>query len=180
MQDYFNNLSNCASGDSACFNALSVDAILDAQYDLVSDASSLDESTGIAQPIRPVKDGSLITSPLDSTSAFPGVSKTVMLTTVLNEAGPSIYGGFKTSLASDSLAYITQLSLGSDRTSTVMGSPYYDIAASDAREPLQVLGTDYMWKCSTWSFARNWVQNGGKAYGEHDDIFHRHQLTWLN
>jgi hypothetical protein len=166
MQEYFNDAIHCTSTDSACLNALSLDTILDAQSDLVSDATSLDESTGASQPIRPVQDGSLITSPLDSTASFPSVSKTVMLTTVLNEAGPTIYGGFTTSLSSDLFAYVAQLSLGDDRTGKVMASSYYDTAAEDARAPLQVLGTDYMWKCSTWTFARNWVQNGGKAYGE--------------
>jgi hypothetical protein len=34
----------------------------------------------------------------------------------------------------------------------------------DARVQLQELGTDYLWRCSAWTFARNWVQNGGTAY----------------
>ncbi|EEB93648.1 hypothetical protein MPER_07663 [Moniliophthora perniciosa FA553] len=34
----------------------------------------------------------------------------------------------------------------------------------DARVQLEKVGTDQMWKCAGWTFARNWVQHGGKAF----------------
>jgi hypothetical protein len=53
---------------------------------------------------------------------------------------------------------------------TIVNSNYYPAPAAvgggsvDGRVQLQQLGTDYLWKCSGWSFARSWVQHGGSAY----------------
>ena len=75
------------------------------------------------------------------------------------------------------ILYPTQLSCPSVRLHfSVLNVPYYIITSSpfysfppsnsvvDARIQLQELGTDYLWRCSAWTFARNWVQNGGTAY----------------
>jgi hypothetical protein len=59
---------------------------------------------------------------------------------------------------------------GATRATTILGSSLYKLPAPsdamvfDGRDGLQRLGTDYMWKCSSWSFARNWVQHGGRAF----------------
>ncbi|KAJ7614773.1 hypothetical protein FB45DRAFT_873647 [Roridomyces roridus] len=46
-----------------------------------------------------------------------------------------------------------------------MASPFYPVDPNgDSRVPLQVLGTDYIWRCPTWTFVRNWVAKGGTAH----------------
>ena len=149
---------------------MSVNAILDAQKTLVNDATSIDPSTGSFEPIRPVRDGSFITSPLDSTGPFPSVNKPILVSTVLNEAGAVIFGQFPQPLGSSFLSPVCEASLGPTRTSTVLGSGRYPgvrYAADgtiDARYQLETIGTDYMWRCSSWTFSRAWVQNGGVAF----------------
>jgi len=131
---------------------------------------NIDASAGPAQPIRPVHDGSFITSPLDSTAPFPSVNKPVLISTVLDEAGPTIYGAaFPNPLPEDSFDPVVRATLGDLRTNTVLASPYYPPIPAfngsvDARIQLEEIGTDYIWRCSSWTFARNWVQHGGNAY----------------
>lgn len=147
-----------------------MDAILNAQSTLFTNAASLDPAAGTAEPIRPVLDGNFITSPLDSTGSFPSVSKPLIISTVQNEAGPTIYGpgGFPSALPVDEFEPISAAVLGPDRANIIASSPFYEPTPaqgiSDARVLLQTLGTDYIWKCSTSTFARNWVQHGGVAY----------------
>ncbi|KAG6838196.1 hypothetical protein C0991_000501, partial [Blastosporella zonata] len=93
-----------------------------------------------------------------------------MVTTVLNEAGLAIYGSFPDPLPSSAFDPACQATFGANRTAVVVDSPYYPPAPSidgsdpDARIQLQSVGTDYLWKCSGWTLARNWVQNGGQVY----------------
>ncbi|KAJ7197881.1 alpha/beta-hydrolase [Mycena rebaudengoi] len=165
LQSHFNDLVHCSAQDKACQAALSVDAILDAQVTLTSDAPSIDESTGIGEPIRPVRDGALITNPLDLTAAFPSVQKPLLLTNVKNEAAPTIYGWLEQPTDSSFFAPFCQASLGADRTALVAASPFYNIAGmADTRVALETLGTDYIFRCPTWSFSRSWVSRGGKAF----------------
>lgn len=130
---------------------------------------SLDPSTGVAQPIRPVHDGTLITHTMDSTSPFPKTSKPLLLSTVNNEAGLSIYGSFDSPVNSSLYDQVVEGTFGDPRAEAVMKASYYKVpvladGTSDARGTLETMGTDYMWKCSTWSFAKSWVANGGSAY----------------
>jgi carboxylesterase type B len=171
MQSYFNSQLSCAASNTACLNALSLDSILDAQTNLFNDAPGIgDGSAGAAEPIRPVRDGSLITSPLDSTAAFPSQSKNILISTVLNEAGLTIYGMFNTTLPEDEFEPVVAGTFDSTRTSKIVDSPNYSVPpgiaadTADARTQLETLGTDYIWKCSSWTFARNWVSAGGKAF----------------
>jgi len=58
---------------------------------------------------------------------------------------------------------------GDPRTGVLLESKFYTIpvttnGTTDARVQLERMGTDYLWKCSTWSFARSWVASGGTAY----------------
>ncbi|KAG5637762.1 hypothetical protein H0H81_003329 [Sphagnurus paluster] len=170
LQNNFNGLINCGSTAKSCWNALSLSAILDAQDTLFGDAVDIDPSTGYAQPIRPVRDGVFITSPLDSTAAFPSVNKPIMITSVRDEAGPAIYQQFPDPIPGEWFAPVCEATFGTPRTNTILSSPYYPPVTSsltgqvDARIQLESVGTDYLWKCSGWTFARNWVQNGGSAY----------------
>ncbi|KAG7448210.1 alpha/beta-hydrolase [Guyanagaster necrorhizus] len=166
MQSYFNGLISCGASDTTCWDALSLDDILNAQSTLFSDAASLDASTGTAEPIRPVRDGTLITSPLDSTAAFPSVSKPILITSVLNEAGLTIYGSFTVELAAVYFEAVADEFLGDERAEVIANSTFYTATDEDddTRIRLERLGTDWMWKCAIWTFARNWVSNGGAAY----------------
>ncbi|KAF8735714.1 hypothetical protein AX14_001579 [Amanita brunnescens Koide BX004] len=169
LQSNYNSLIKCTSSDKACWDSLSLDAILNAQTLLFYSAVTIDPSTGSGEPMRPVKDGVLITSPLDSTAPFPSVSKPLMISTVLNDAGPAIYVGYPYSLNESDFRPICNASLGPARTSGIIDSSFYQPVvlldrAVDARDQLQPLATDQMWKCASWTFARNWVRNGGRAY----------------
>ncbi|KAJ7051502.1 alpha beta-hydrolase [Mycena amicta] len=142
LQTAFNSLLPCDSTNTTCLDSLSTDDILSAYNSLKSSALSIDPSTGLGEPIRPVLDGTLVTTPLDSTQPFPqGPKKPLLITT------PTV-----------------DMFLGDDRAETVVDSPFYPIDPNgdeDARVPLQVLGTDYIWRCSAWTFAREWIANGG-------------------
>ncbi len=143
--------------------------ILEAQNSLFHLAYTVDPSTGTGEPMRPVKDGVLITSPLDSTAPFPPVSKPLMISTILNDAGPAIYGLFTSPLSESGLQAFCKASLGPVRTSKIINSAFYRPmillnGSVDARGQLELLATDELWKCASWTFARNWVQNGGTAH----------------
>jgi hypothetical protein len=150
-------------------NALSLGTILNAQDDLANNAFNLDPAAGLSEPIRPVLDGSFLTSPLDSTAPFPTVNKPLLVTSVLNEAGPAIYGGNPDLLPENAFGSACNFTFGPNRTAVIVAAPFYTVAPAldgtvDARVQLQTLGTDYLWRCSGWTFSRNWVQHGGTAY----------------
>ncbi|TFK42464.1 Alpha/Beta hydrolase protein [Crucibulum laeve] len=170
LQGSFNGLVSCGATDATCRNALSLDTIIDAQMNVFGNAVSIAPAAGSNQPIRPVTDESFITSPLDSTAAFPAVSKPLLLTTVKNEATFAIYGNFESPLPEDAFYPVCDATFGSDRAEVVVSAPFYVPVPSavdgsvDARVQLEAVGTDYLWKCSGWTFARNWVQNGGTVF----------------
>ncbi|KAF9482817.1 alpha/beta-hydrolase [Pholiota conissans] len=168
LLNYFTQSLGCGT-DAACLNALSLDTIISAQEDLSGAAYGLDPAAGLSEPIRPVLDGTFLTSPLDSTAPFPAVSKHLLVTTVLNEAGPAIYGGNRDPLPEEAFPQACEFTFGEDRTEVIVNSPFYPAVPSldgsvDSRVQLQILGTDYLWRCSSWTFSRNWVQHGGIAY----------------
>lgn len=169
LQSSFNSELNCTATDTTCLNALSLDAIINTQMDLYYNAYyDIDPSVTQAEPIRVVHDGTFITSTLDSSSPFPHVTKPLLISTVLNEAGASIYGTFNESLPEAEFDYVVNATFGSPRTQQVTSSALYaspaDASGADARAQLQTLGTDYIWKCSSWTMARSWAANGGSAY----------------
>ena len=160
---------NCTATDVSCRNSLSIDSILSAQSTLFQTAVTFEPSAGPSEPIRPVRDGSLITSPLDSTAPFPTVTKPLLLSTVLDEAAFAIYGQFPDTLPADFFSPICNATFGQPRCNTIIDSKFYTArplggGQIDTRTQLQVLGTDYLWRCSSWTFARNWVAHGGSAY----------------
>ncbi|KAI0685484.1 Alpha/Beta hydrolase protein [Cytidiella melzeri] len=167
LQNYFNGLFSCASSDTACWNSQSIDDILSAQDNLVNAASTLDLSTGVGEPIRLVRDGSLITTPLDSTAPFPSVSKPILVTNVKDEAGVSIYGNVP-AITADIYAEVVVGTFGTNETAKILANPNYAALSSpddvDQRPVLEQLGTDQIWRCPGWTFARNWVGHGGNAF----------------
>lgn len=171
MQSAFNNEIHCGGTDAACLKGLSISTVLAAQgkiFDIA--ASQIDPSTTQSEPIRVVRDGTFITSPLDLTAAFPHVTKPILITNVQNEAGFPIYNAFPSTIPEDLLQTVVNATFGTPRTGQILSSAHYRPPSStaagtgDARVQLQQMGTDYIWRCSGWTFGRNWVGNGGKAF----------------
>ncbi|KAI8989742.1 alpha/beta-hydrolase [Trametes punicea] len=172
LLDIFMENVNCTAGDTSCINALSLDDVMSSQGVILDMAenSELNPATGASEPIRPVRDNVLITTTLDSTSPFPKVSKPIIVSTVRNEAGLTIYGGFPESVDDSLYEELVEVTFGNPRTNRILdtavyaASPSVDGVEADQRPQLEVLGTDQVWRCASWQFARNWVANGGKAY----------------
>jgi len=171
MQSAFNSDINCKGTDKLCLNHLSLDTILAAQDNIYNNAASqIDPSAGTGEPIRVVRDGKLITSPLDSTAPFPRTSKPLLISNVLDEAAASIYSIFPDALPEDQFEGCINASFGSPRTQEIVSSPFYslpagaDRATADGRVQLQQLATDYLWKCAAWTFGRNWASNGAQVF----------------
>lgn len=150
LQNTFNDLVSCAADDTACQTALTLDEILDAQVTLENEANDLDPAAGMGEPLRPVRDGQLITTPLDSTAPFPAVSKPLLLTNVKNEGGPTVYQLLfpgPDPLPASWFEPVCDLSLGPNRTQIVEDSGFYPVDPDgDTRVPLEILTTDYIWK----------------------------------
>lgn len=135
-------------------------------------AANIDASLGSFEPMRCVTDGTLVTSPLDATASFPGQSKSIIVSTVVDEAGPVIYSQYTSTVAESNWSSIVESSLGPSRAATIVNSSFYsalpsyanNASAYDAREQLQLLGTDQVWRCPSWTFARLWAASGGTAY----------------
>ncbi|KAL5532815.1 hypothetical protein ACEPAF_4589 [Sanghuangporus sanghuang] len=172
LNDYFVSQLGCSATDTACLSSLSTDEVLSASNSVFGAGASLDAAAGAFEPMRPVKDGSLITNALDLTESFPSQSKPIIVTTVRNEAGPSIYGTYTDAVAESQWDDFATDLLGSSRSSVVVNSSFYVVPAEyaasnstiDARIQFEKLGTDFMFRCPSWSFARLWAGAGGRAY----------------
>ena len=134
--------------------------------DTFSTAATLDPAAGQNEPLRPVLDGSFITAPLDSSGAFPAQNKRLLITTVAQDAGFTIFTMFPQPLPEAAMRPILSATFGDSRTDLILANTLYTPTdgTSDIRPQLQAIGTDYLWRCSSWSFARSWVQNGGTAF----------------
>lgn len=171
LLDKFKEKVGCSS--ASCQAGLSLSSILAAQDYVYSNAALNDNfapAAGNAQPIRPVIDGTFITTPLDTTAPFPATNKPVLVTTVQHEAASMIYGNFP-ALPEEAFPPICAMTFGNERTEIVVAAPFYQPSPGsiidgqiDARAQLQVVGTDYLWKCSGWTFSRAWIQAGGSAF----------------
>lgn len=158
----------CAATDSACLNALTADIIVNGAglWQFNSSVHVIPAATQ-SEPMRVVNDGIFITSSLDSTSPFPAVSKPILLSNVADEAGYVIYSSFPNPIPAAEYVAAVNASLGQSRYETLIGFPDYALestAYNDYRSQLEIISTDWVWRCATWTFARNWVSNGGTAY----------------
>jgi Carboxylesterase family len=174
LQQYFNGQINCAPTDTSCLSSLPLSTVLSASDALFNEAVAIDPSATADEPMRPVHDGVLITSTLDSSTPFPQVSKPIILSTVENEAGPTIYGSICPSpIDASTFEYIVDSSYDETESSNILAFPSYQVPngtysqPADARVQLELLGTDQIWRCPTWTFARSWTQNGGSAFVGH-------------
>lgn len=171
LQTDFNQQVNCTSGDTECFTSLSIDDILTAQDNTSDDSTNVAPSAAGSEPIRPTRDGTLITSPLDLTASFPSQSKPILLTNVKDEATLTIYGTFDFNVDAQLYDEVVEGTFGEPRTDRILNTSVYAVPANeqndanaDLRPSLNVLGTDQIWRCATYTFARLWVGSGGKAY----------------
>jgi carboxylesterase type B len=174
LQQYFNEQINCAATDTSCLYSLPLSTVLSASDALFNNAMSIAPSATGEEPMRPVHDGVLITSTLDSSSPFPQVSKPIILSTVENEAGPTIYGSlFPSPIDESTYEEVVQSSYGEACASDLLAYPGYQVPnvtdgqPTDARIQLEQIGTDQIWRCPIWTFARSWTQNGGRAFVAH-------------
>ncbi len=125
--------------------------------------------------MRPVHDGVLITSTLDSSSSFPQVSKPIILSTVVNEAGPAIYSLFPAPIGPYTYEGFVYSSFTEPEASNLLAYPEYQVPTltggqtADARIQLEQMGTDQIWRCPTWTFARSYCSGAGVVCHE-DDI----------
>jgi carboxylesterase type B len=162
---------NCASTDSKCLAALKVQDILDASDNVKWDAGSLDKAASGGEWFRPVQDGSFITSPLSSSATFPKQNKPILVTTVTHEAAYTIYGAYDVPVSPPDYPTAIGYSYTEDSTNKIVTSSYYEVPSTmasksdaDTRSLLEVLGTDGIWRCSAYTFARRWSVAGAKAY----------------
>jgi len=170
LQQYFNQQINCVAANTSCLCSLPLSTILSASDALFNNAVSIDPSATWEEPMRPVHDGVLITSTLDSSSSFPQVSKPIILSTVVNEAGPAIYSLFPAPIGPYTYEGFVYSSFTEPEASNLLAYPEYQVPTltggqtADARIQLEQMGTDQIWRCPTWTFARSWTQHGGSAF----------------
>ena len=149
-----------------CGNCLStaVSDILDAQDQLANQAFFLDPAAGLAEPIRPVLDGTVLTSSL--TTTFPSNLKPILITTVKDDALIGTYMVFSYPVSAQNFIPALTFTLGADRAAIVANTSFYPYSQSstDVRDVFSVIGTDEVWKCPTWTLARAWAARGGTAY----------------
>ena len=172
LNDYFISQLSCSASDTTCLANLSTDSVLSTSMTVFDNAASIDPSLGSFEPMRCVTDGSLITSPLDATAFFPPQSKPIIVSTVADESGKIIYGTYTSPVSESEWEQAVQQSLGSSRAATVTNSSFYAIPSQDAsnassfdaRTQLEALGTDQIWRCPSWTFARLFAAAGGTVY----------------
>jgi len=173
LQQYFNEQINCGATDKSCLCSLPLSTVLSASDALYNNALSIDPSATGEEPMRPVHDGVLITSTLDSSSPFPQVSKSIILSTVENEAGPTIYSLIPSPMDASTYETFVRSWVGEPEASNLLAYPGYQVPnvtdgqPTDARVQLEQVGTDQIWRCPTWTFARSWTQYGGNAFVAH-------------
>jgi carboxylesterase type B len=163
---------NCASTDAKCLASLSTEDILGAADNVAYDIAYgfVDPAAGGGEQFRPVRDGTFITSPLDSTAAFLKQTKPLLITTVNKEAASTIYNGYTVPTTINNYTDAVDATYPTS-SKQILSSSYYGVPASmqtqsnpDTRPQLEVLGTDGIWRCPSWTFARSWANAGGRAY----------------
>ncbi|KAH9945835.1 alpha/beta-hydrolase [Epithele typhae] len=168
----FTGDASCDASDVACFKTMSLDDIMSAQsnFQIAVWNNNIPAAAGQFEPIRPVLDGEMIPNPLDLTASFPSQSKPIIVSTVRNEAGSTIYQNFLDPISTATYESVVSFTFDEPRTSRILATAVYAASPDvngvdvDQRPILEELGTDQIWRCASWTFARNWVGAGGKAF----------------
>lgn len=166
-------LNSLGCVDSACLQNAKVSDILAAQDTTFMQTPQYIEDVSASEPIRPYIDGQLVQQPLVKLANGKGLSnknRQIIFTTVKDEAGPTI-----ASVSQDQVipreyyeAYIHAL-MDPDRAGKVVNSKLYalDLNNQDAaREQLELLGTDWIWRCINQQVAVNLT-----AHGQRDKVW---------
>ena len=146
----FLGAANCST--IACLQQMDVQAILNAQTEVVQSAPRAMVGVSSNEPIRPVVDGTLVTQPfvnLVNTGGFTNKNRQIMFTTVKNEAGPTIAAiSQDTDIPADQYDSYVQALMPAAEAQKVLSSGLYEVgkSADSAREELEVLGTDWIWR----------------------------------
>ncbi|KAI0282702.1 Alpha/Beta hydrolase protein [Russula brevipes] len=136
LQQFFNSQINCSPADTSCIASLSLSAILSASDTLFNNAAGIDPAATQDEPMP----------------------------------GPTIYGWFTTPMDTSLYTAVVRSAFEEPRASNLLAFPGYQVPVladgqtADARVQLEKMGTDQVWRCATWTFARNWIQNGGRAF----------------
>lgn len=172
LNSFFLSDLGCEASNTSCFTDASLDDIIGVSGDIMEQGQNVAPASGDFEPMRPVRDGSLITAALDLTEVpFPSTSKAILVTNVQDEAGPAIFGG-SSFIPEDDLSSILVQQLGQQRADAIMNATFYavppefasNISAFDARFQLEDIGTDQIWRCANWAFAGEWYSAGGIVY----------------
>lgn len=171
LQSSFYGSLSCSSTATSCLTALSVSSLLSAQSTLLNNAATISPAAGAAEPLRPTVDGSFITTSLTGNS-FPSTLKPLILTTVKDDAAPTIAYNFPANFPASYYEPAIDASYGDSRTAAIVASQWYSPNMMSAMSPandqvraeLNLLGTDSNWRCPTWSFARSYVAKGGSVH----------------
>jgi hypothetical protein len=94
-------------------------------HHVTNNAVNTDAAVTPDEPIWPVHDDTLITSTLDSMTPFPDISKPIILSTVLNEAGHTIYSQFTDLMNTCFYKAPVQALVQEPEARNLLKSPYY-------------------------------------------------------
>ncbi|KAG8992686.1 hypothetical protein FRB94_011384 [Tulasnella sp. JGI-2019a] len=174
---YSSVLTNCPNQANSftCLSKVNVSSILSAQSNFLDNgiAHAVDPSVGTGSPIRPhAGDGGLIQSTL--TTTYPSTKKPLFITSNRDDAG-QVVGGFPDYLPISQFATVVQMQVGTTRAQPLTSSTFYDPSSSGllqpyaangdvARQALDRIGTDQMWRCAIWDMSRRLASKGWTAY----------------
>ncbi|KAM0751389.1 alpha/beta-hydrolase [Meredithblackwellia eburnea MCA 4105] len=156
-----------------CMQNATVESILNVQ-DKLFDASSPTYAGNVvgvdmAEPLRPVVDGTLVTRKFGQVSQSHGAlegSKPIIVSSVRDEAC-SVEAGL-VGYPSFYVQPVMQSALGTERTQTIINSGLYPIDASDSNtglaNALLPLGTDFVWGCAIQQSAVNLTRPAAPIY----------------
>lgn len=151
----------------SCLQSANVTAVLDAQDNVFTSAPESIPGVSASEPIRPVIDGSIVTQAFFefvNTPSLGNKNRQIIFTTVKEEAGPTIASvSQEKTIPADYYSTYVEALMDPDRASKVLNSGLYDIDTSQndaARLELEVLGTDWVWRCANQQAALNLTMHG--------------------
>jgi carboxylesterase type B len=154
---FYSQLLSC--GD--CLNT-AVPDIIGAEVQLINTAYSIDPAAGFQEPIRPVLDGSLLTTSL--TTTFPYPLKPLILTTVKDEGMAAAYTIYRDPVPAENFTSALTFTLGAERAALLNNMTLYPHSGPDIRPVFVDIATDQVFRCPTYTFARAWAAHGGTVY----------------
>ena len=168
----------------SCLRKLKVEAIIEAQTELVQYAPYSIEGIPLAEGersgptslivvIRPTYDTTTI--PYDPTPQLfnnpnslylPPSNVPLLITTTLHEGGSAVQQAIPVALQGSLLSYTTSLAtiFGTNRTQAIVDAYELEEGADSLRQSLEKVATDGMWRCPNRAVASQWAAAGGKVW----------------